>query len=405
MYHFDAERSAGRAFHPYDDGMRNQRAVHMFCFCVILLLGTGLVTLYSASYSFALRFFRDGNYFISRQLVFAVVGVVLFFIFSKVNLEEMRKFIFPLVCVSMVLCVMTLIPGIGVERYGASRWIEAGSFSYQPSEMVKFVLPLYLAHLLDKKAGNIDNFYSGVLPPVIVTGLFFALIYVQNNFSTAVFIVFNAMIVFYLAGMRYRYFIAALAMILPISALLVFTKEHRVRRLVSFLRPQWDPLGAGFQVNASREAIVSGGLWGKGVGEGTRKIAGIPEIHSDFIFSAYVEEAGFIGLVLFFVLFAAFAILGYRAAWKSKTVFGRLLAAALTTMIVSQALVNTAVVSGALPATGIPLPFFSAGGSSLATTLICAGLIANVARNGGAKTGAETAETKNINVSEDEDDI
>jgi len=403
MYHFDAERSAGRAFNSYA-GMQNQRAVHMFCFCVILLLGTGLVTLYSASYSFALRFFRDGNYFISRQLVFAVVGVVLFLIFSKVNLEGIRKLIFPLVCVSALLCVMTLVPGIGVERYGASRWIEAGSFSYQPSEMVKFVLPLYLAHLLDKKAGNIDNFYSSVLPPVIVTGIFFALIYVQNNFSTAVFIVFNAMIVFYLAGMRYRYFIAALTMILPISALLVFTKEHRVRRLVSFLRPQWDPLGAGFQVNASREAIVSGGFWGKGVGEGTRKIAGIPEIHSDFIFSAYVEETGFLGLVLFFVLFTAFAILGYRAAWKSKTVFGRLLAAALTTMIVSQALVNTAVVSGALPATGIPLPFFSAGGSSLATTLICAGLIANVARNGGAKTNAETAEINNNNVSEDEDD-
>jgi len=403
MYHFDAERSAGRAFNSYA-GMQNQRAVHMFCFCVILLLGTGLVTLYSASYSFAMRFFRDGNYFISRQLVFAVVGVVLFLFFSKINLEDVRKFIFPLVCVSALLCVMTLVPGIGVERYGASRWIEIGTFSYQPSEMVKFVLPLYLAHLLDKKAGNIDSFYSSVLPPVIVTGIFFALIYVQNNFSTAVFIVFNAMIIFYLAGMRYRYFIAAIAMILPISALLVFTKEHRVRRLVSFLRPEWDPLGAGFQVNASREAIASGSFWGKGVGEGTRKIAGIPEIHSDFIFSAYVEEAGFIGLVLFFVLFTTFAILGYRAAWKSKTVFGRLLAAALTTMIVSQALVNTAVVSGALPATGIPLPFFSAGGSSLATTLICAGLIANVARNGGAKTNAEQAEIKNNNVSEDEDD-
>jgi len=404
MYHFDAERPAGRTFHPYADGMRNQRAVHMFYFCVILLLGTGLVALYSASYSFALRFFRDGNYFISRQLVFAAVGVILFFIFSRINLEEMRKFIFPLVCISAVLCVMTLVPGIGVERYGASRWIEAGSISYQPSEMVKFVLPLYLAHLLDKKAGNIDNFYSSVLPPVLVTGLFFALIYVQNNFSTAVFIVFNAMVIFYLAGMRYRYFIAALAMILPISALLIFTKEHRVRRLVSFLRPQWDPLGAGFQVNASREAIVSGGFWGKGVGEGTRKIAGIPEIHSDFIFSAYVEETGFIGLVLFYALFAAFAVLGYRAAWKSRTVFGRLLAAALTTMIVSQTLLNTAVVSGALPATGIPLPFFSAGGSSLATTLICAGLIANVARNGGTKISADTEEKKYSNVSEDDDD-
>jgi cell division protein FtsW len=405
VYHFDAERPAGRAFNSHADGLQNQKTVHLFYFCVILLLGTGLVTLYSASYSFALRFFRDGNYFISRQLVFAAAGVILFFIFSRINLEKMRKFIFPLVCISALLCAMTLVPGIGVERYGASRWIEAGSISYQPSEMVKFVLPLYLAHLLDKKAGNIGNFYSGVLPPVLVTGIFFTLIYVQNNFSTAVFIVLNAMVIFYLAGMRYRYFIAALAMIIPVSALLVFTKEHRVRRLVSFLRPQWDPLGAGFQVNASREAIVSGGFWGKGVGEGTRKIAGIPEIHSDFIFSAYVEETGFVGLVLFFVLLTAFAILGYRAAWKSRTLFGRLLAAALTTMIVSQALVNTAVVSGALPATGIPLPFFSAGGSSLATTLICAGLIANVARKGGVKTGGNDAEINNGNALEDEDDI
>jgi cell division protein FtsW len=405
MQYFDAERAANTAFRHSAGAVRNQRAVHLFYFCVILLLGTGLVTLYSASYSFALRFFRDGNYFISRQIIFAAAGVALFFIFSRINLEEMRKFIFPLVCISALLCVMTLVPGIGVERYGASRWIEAGSISYQRSEMVKFVLPLYLAHLLDKKAGNLDSFYSGVLPPVLVTGLFFALIYVQNNFSTAVFIVFNAMIIFYLAGMRYRYFIAALAMIIPISALLVFTKEHRVRRLVSFLRPQWDPLGAGFQVNASREAIVSGGFWGKGVGEGTRKIAGIPEIHSDFIFSAYVEETGFIGLILFFVLFAAFAVLGYRAAWKSETVFGKLLAAALTTMIVSQALVNTAVVSGALPATGIPLPFFSAGGSSLATTLICAGLIANVARKGSAKTDGVSSGKINYNVSEEEDDF
>jgi len=403
MRHFDAEKAAGGFFKTTALNTQNQRTVHLFYFCVILLLGTGLVTLYSASYSFAQRFFRDGNYFISRQLVFAAAGMVLFVFFSRINLEEMRKFIFPLVCITALLCVMTLVPGIGIERYGASRWIEIGSFSYQPSEMVKFVLPLYLAHLLDKKAGSIDSFYSGVLPPVMVTGLFFALIYVQNNFSTAIFIIFNAMIIFYLAGMRYRYFIAALAMIIPISALLVFTKEHRVRRLVSFIRPQWDPLGAGFQVNASREAIASGGFWGKGIGEGTRKIAGIPEIHSDFIFSAYIEETGFLGLLFFIILIVFFAVLGYMAAWKSKTIFGRLLAAALTTMILSQALANTAVVSGALPATGIPLPFFSAGGSSLATTLICAGLIANVARKG-AKTSGLSKVNINYKASEDEDD-
>ena len=375
MYQFDVEKA------------HDARSVHLFYFSVILLLGTGLVTLYSASYSFAARFFKNDNYFIIRQVIFAVIGIVAFFVFSRINLEVLRKCILPFIIVTAFLCVLTLVPGIGVERYGASRWIEIGSISYQPSEMVKFVLPLYLAHLLDKKANNIDSFSSGILPPVLVTGIFFGLIYMQNNFSTAVFIVFNAMIIFFIAGMRFRYFFAAIAMIIPIAALLIFTKEHRVRRLVSFLRPEWDPMGAGFQVNASRDAIVSSGFFGKGVGEGTRKLASIPEIHSDFIFSAYVEETGFIGILLFFALFAVFAVLGYRAALKSKTVFGKLLAAGLTTMIVSQALLNTAVVSGALPATGIPLPFFSAGGSSLLTTLICAGLITNVARKGGENTG------------------
>jgi len=368
MYHFDAERIQGKT------------TIHLFYICIILLLGVGLVTLYSASYFFALRFFFDGNYFILRQLIFAAAGIILFFVFAFMNIETIRKCILPFVCIAVLMCVLTLIPGIGIERYGASRWIEIGLFSYQPSEMVKFILPLYLAHLLDKKSQCMDKFFTGILPPVLVTATFFGLIYMQNNFSTAVFIVFNAMIIFFLAGMRYRYFLAAISMIIPIAVLLIFTKEHRVRRLVSFLRPEWDPMGAGFQVNASRDTIMSSGLFGKGFGEGTRKIASIPEIHSDFIFSAYVEETGFIGILLLFILFAFFAAVGYTAALKSESLFGKLLAAGLTTMIVSQALLNIAVVSGALPATGIPLPFFSAGGSSLITTLICSGLIANVAR-------------------------
>jgi len=390
MYRFDAEKA------------QSHNPIHLFYLCVTLLVGTGLVTLYSASYSFAARFFGDGNYFIVRQLFFCAAGIICFFIFSRIKLDILRKCVIPFVCIAAGLCILTLIPGIGVERYGASRWIEIGSFSYQPSEMVKFVLPLYLAHLLDKKVNSLDSFFSGVLPPVVVTGLFFALIYGQNNFSTAVFLIFNAMIIFFLAGIRFRYFIAAVAMIVPVSALLVFTKEHRVRRLVSFLRPQWDPLGAGFQVNASKDAIISSGFWGKGIGEGSRKLASIPEIHSDFIFSAYVEEAGYIGVLLFFALFTVFAVLGYKASLNSKSIFGRLLAGGLTTLITTQAMLNTAVVSGALPATGIPLPFFSAGGSSLLTTMICAGLIANVARN---DTITSSARNPIYDVSEEQYDI
>jgi len=374
MFQFDVEKA-------YKTGLHGLKNIHLFYFCVFLFLGIGIVTLYSASYSFAQRFYASGIYFVKRQLGFAAIGIAMFFICSFIKLDFLRKFSFIAAFITAVLCSLTLLPSVGVERYGATRWIEIGSFTYQPSELVKFVLPFYLAHLLDKKRENLDKFFSGILAPIIVTGIFFLLIYIQNNFSTAVFIVFNAMIIFFLAGIRFRYFFAAIAMILPVSALLIFTKLHRVWRLVSFLRPDWDPLGSSYQVNASREAIVSSGFLGKGIGEGTHKLASVPEIHSDFIFSAYAEETGFLGILLFFILMVSFAFLGYRAALKSENVFNKLLAAGLTTMLVSQMLLNIAVVSGALPATGIPLPFFSAGGSSLLTTLICAGLISNVVRN------------------------
>jgi cell division protein FtsW len=248
--------------------------------------------------------------------------------------------------------------------------------------MVKLALPVYLAHIFDKKRDCLDSFRSGVLPPVLVTAFFFSLIYLQNNFSTAVFIALNALAVFFLAGVRLRYFFGAAVMFLPLSSLLILTKEHRVRRLISYIRPDWEPQGAGYQVRSSLRTIVSGGFWGKGIGQGTRKVASVPEIQSDFIFSAFAEESGFLGITLFFILFSVFTVQAYRGACKNESAFERLLAAGLVTMIGSQALLNLAVVSGCLPATGIPLPFFSAGGSSLATTLVCAGLIVNISRRG-----------------------
>ncbi|MCL2174641.1 MAG: putative lipid II flippase FtsW [Treponema sp.] len=373
--------------------------IHVILLCVFLLLGIGLVTLYSASYTFSFNFFNDGNSLIKRQLVFAAVGFTLFFIFSYLSLDVLRKFVLILVCIAVVLCLLTFIPGIRVEKGGATRWIEIGFFSYQPSEMVKFVLPLYLAHSLDKKSDKLDGFVTGFLSPVIVTGLFFVLIYMQNNFSTAVFVVFNALVIFILAGMKWRYFFSAVAMVIPISAILIFTKPHRVMRLLSFINPDLEPLKAGFQMKASREAIASSGFLGKGIGEGTRKIASVPTIHSDFIMCSYVEETGFLGLLILFAMFGMFAYFGFKTAWNSKTVFGRLLAAGATTMIVSQALLNIAVVCGALPATGIPLPFFSAGGSSLITTFICAGFVFNVARKDGVNT---ISEKNNLNYMEDD---
>ena len=342
---------------------------HVLIASIFLMTGLGLVTLYSSSYdSF------------TRQIIYCAAGVLLFIISSRISLELIRKFTRPMIIIALILCALTFIPGIGVVRNGASRWIRIGPFSYQPSELVKVVLPLYLAHILDKKHDSLNVFSSGVLPPVLVSAAFFALIYFQNNFSTAVFIALNALLIFFLAGIRLRYFIAATFIFLPLSTLLLLTKEHRVQRVVSFLQPEWEPQGAGYQVKNSLSAIRSGEFWGKGLGLGTRKIASVPEVQSDFIFCAYSEEAGFLGVVLFLILLAVFAVQGYKGALASSSIFNRLLGVSLVTAIVSQTLLNIAVVSGSLPATGIPLPFFSAGGSSLITSLICAGLIVNICR-------------------------
>jgi cell division protein FtsW len=352
---------------------------HILIAVVFLLTGIGLVTLYSATYALGERSYGDGLHFFSHQVRWGVVpGVLAFFLGLYIPMSLVRKVVAPLVLGAMILCMLTLVPGVGVVKNGAARLIGLGSSTYQPSELVKLVLPLYLAHIFAKKEDRIRSFSTMILPPALVTLIFFFLIYIQNNFSTAMFIAVNALFVFFLVGLGIRYFIGAAVILFPLSALLVLTKEHRLRRLISFVWPEWEPLGTGYQVRASLLAIGSGGFWGKGIGQGTRKIASVPEVQSDFVFSAFAEEAGFIGVLLVFVLFLLFTLRGYRAALGAGDSFCRLFAFGLVTMVASQALLNIAVVSGVLPATGIPLPFFSAGGSSLATTLLMMGLIVNI---------------------------
>jgi cell division protein FtsW len=353
---------------------------HILIASIVVLLGVGLVTLYSASLNFAQRFMGDKFYFISRQLIYGAVGVFLFIAASIIPLKVVRALIPFGVVLAIVLCVLTFMPYIGVSKNGAARWISVGGFSYQPSEMVKLVLPLYLAHIFDKNQRQIDSFARGILPPTFITTLFFLLIYMQKTFSTAVFVTVNALIMFYIAGVKFRYFLGAAVILVPICALLVFTSSHRLLRVITFFWPDQDPLGAAYQLRSSIISIGSGGVWGRGIGRGVRKISSVPEIQSDFIFSAYTEEMGFAGVLLFYLIFLVFAVRGYKTALKQEDTFKRLLAFGFVTMIASQALINIAVVSGMLPVTGIPLPFFSAGGSSLATSLVIAGLIVNVSR-------------------------
>jgi len=295
---------------------------------------------------------------------------------------------------TLFLCGLTIIPGVGIEKNGATRWLGFGinpanpsepRITIQPSELLKISLPFYLAHILTKKGDQLNSFVKGILPPALVITVFFIIIYRQNNFSTAVFIVINSLVIFFLAGVQYRWFIGALILFIPLAVLMVLTETHRLVRVLSFLHlGNPDPQGAGYQIYTSLRAINSGGFWGKGLGQGTWKVAGIPEVHSDFIFSSFAEEAGFLGVILFVVLFAVFAIRGYRGALRNEDTFSRLLGFGLVTMIVTQTMLNLAVAANALPTTGLPLPFFSAGGTYLTMVLIMAGFIANVSRSSGA---------------------
>jgi cell division protein FtsW len=356
---------------------------------VIALVVVGLGALFSASYYRAENFFDDPFFFLRSQIVFASVGAGAAVLASIISLQFVRRMVPVVVLIALVFTSLTFVPGIGLELMGARRWILIFDYSFQPSELVKLALVLYLAYILSKKQDKLDDLSNSILPPFIVVLAFTALVYLQNDFSTSVFLLITAMLLFFAAGVRVRYFVSFAIMVLPLSLILLLTREHRVNRILAFLDPGLDPAGGGFQVLAAERALTNGGLWGRGIGRSAQKLGGLPEAHSDFVFAIIGEEVGFVGVLLVIGLFAAFGYRGFRVALRTQDRFKSLLAVGLTSSILYQAILNLAVVSGLVPATGIPLPFFSSGGSSAVITLAMCGLLINISRFAELGTGAD----------------
>jgi len=350
---------------------------------IILLAGVGISALFSASYYYGNYKFGDSGYFLSRQFVFMITGSVFAFLVSRIPMAIIVNMIPLLLLISFLLMLATFVPGIGREMLGGRRWIVVSGMSFQPSEFVKLTIILYLASIFGKKQEKIHDFINSVLPPLVIVSVFTALIIAQNDFSTAAFLVIVSLTIFYVAGVKYGYFVFIFSAIIPFGLILLFSKEHRVRRIVSFLDPTGDPSNAGYQLLSARKALSHGGFWGTGIGLGSQKLGGLPEAHSDFIFAVIGEEAGMLGVTFILVLFLALAVRGYSLALKFKdsNLFAYFLSFGLTTSILYQALINMAVVSGIVPVTGIPLPFFSHGGSSIVVTFIMCGLLLNMSRN------------------------
>ncbi len=370
-----------RAFSIVAEKNRSPERIDLaFLLLVILLTGIGFTTLYSGSLGYGERIFGDQFYFVKRQAVHLAVGIVAMVVLSAINLDAARKHLPKLVAFTIVISLLTFVPGIGVTKNGASRWIGIGPATFQPSELVKFVLVFFLANLFAKKHDRLDEPEVSVYPAAIMTSIFIATVYLQRNLSTVILLSIIALSVFFVAGVKIGWFIRFCLLSVPLVALMVLSEEYRVKRILAYLYPERYPLSFGYQVNAALQAISDGGFWGLGLGNGIRKIASIPEVQSDFIFAVWAEEMGFVGVLAYFAILLAFSWRGFRIAFSVKDRFRGLLAFGATALILVQSLMNVGVVVRVFPATGIPLPFFSSGGSSLIITLCLSAVIINVSR-------------------------
>lgn len=347
-----------------------------------LLVMIGFVAMWSASSGYAIKLKRPADYFASRQAIFIAAALVFFMLAAYTPLERIRKQAPLLILISLFSLALPFFPGIGVEINGGRRWVNLYFTNFQPSELWKPLVILYVAHILDRKSERIRAAaYEAVFPfMVVLAGTL--VIYLQDDFSTSVVAAVGAIAVFWIAGAPMRFFAATAVIAVPAMILMVSTSEYRLTRMLGFLIPDYDPHGMNYQVQNSIRAIMSGGLWGKGLGLGTRKLSTIPEIQSDFVFAAFSEEMGLLGVVAVLAMwvFLAFSVLKTVA---NRSPFRANLSIGLLFLLSIELLVNLGVVSGLLPATGIALPFFSAGGSSLLSTAVAAGLLVNCSRDEG----------------------
>jgi len=350
----------------------------MLIITTLLLVAAGAVMVYSTSFVVAMKKFGDEYFFVKKHVAFALIGLVLFVLFSRIPYHIYRKLTYPILIVSALLLACILVPGVGHKVGGATRWLRVMGITFQPSELAKLAVIIFLAYSLEAKQEVIKSFSPGFLPNILIPGIVIVMIMGQPDFGSAVTLSALVFILCFVAGVSILHLAGLIAMVVPTLYMVVSNFGYMTQRVLTFLDPWKDPHGAGFQIIQSFLAFGSGGIWGLGLGEGRQKLFYLPEAHTDFIFSVIGEELGLIGVGAVILLYAVFFISGLRVALRAKDLFGTYLALGLTLMITLQAMINMAVVMGILPSKGLPLPLISYGGTSLIVSLAAVGIILNV---------------------------
>ena len=321
---------------------------------------------------------NDSFYFLKRQVLWCLLGTGLLLITKNLDYHNLHQYTYPIMIFTFLLLIVVMFPEFSKKVGGARRWLAFGGFSFQPSELAKFTLVLFIAKSLVKRADKLRNFAYGYLPNLIVLGFFFIPIFFQPDFGTVMVILAVTFTMLFIAGLRKKFLFASILAIIPIVASAILFAEYRTRRIIAFLNPWEDPSGAGFQAVQSFYAFGRGGFWGAGLGESSQKLYRLPEAHTDFIFSVIGEELGFVGTTAIVLLFLIFIWRGFLTAYQAKDPFGTHLATGLTLLIGLQAFINLGVASGLLPTKGLTLPFISMGGSSMLVTMLSVGVILNI---------------------------
>lgn len=349
---------------------------------VLTLLTFGLVMIASAGVIYSETRYGDSYFFFKHQLFYGVLpGLLSLWMFSRIDYHFWRKIAVPFFFVSVIFLILVFVPGIGSRVYGASRWLQLGPFSFQPSEMAKLSIIIYLAAWLESRGSHrIKDVFEGLLPFMGIMGLIGFLIMKQPDTGTLGVIILSSMAVFFVSGAKIKHLFSLAGLGALGLWVLIKIEPYRFNRILAFLDPGADPQGIGYQINQALLAVGSGGFWGVGLGHSRQKFNYLPEPVGDSIFAVIGEEIGLIGATILVVLFVALAFRGIKIAKNAPDMFGRLVAIGITMWIVLQAFINISANIALVPLTGIPLPFISYGGTSLLFLMSAIGILLNISK-------------------------
>ncbi|MCI0329575.1 MAG: putative lipid II flippase FtsW [candidate division Zixibacteria bacterium] len=357
--------------------MDNRWGLDFFLLTVVLILLTvGVVMVYSSSHFIALKKFDTPHFFLLRQVVWSVIALGALLVLSRIDYHLFRRVARPLLVFGFLLLVLVLFSR---PIKGAHRWISFKAFQFQPSEFFKFALAVYLAHSLAKRTGKLENWRYLLIPYAPILLLAFLLIMKEPDLGTFMTIAVMTFLGLFVVGARVKHLVLVTLPVVFLAAVFVFGLGYKKARVLDYARSFHDPSLGSYQVKQATLALGSGGLFGRGLGEGRQKMFYLPEPHTDFIFASIGEEGGLVGLLLLLFLFLVLIWRGWMVAARAPDLFGFLLGFVLTASIFVSVVLNLAVVTGLVPTTGIPLPFLSYGGSSLLMTAVSVGVLQNIA--------------------------